>query len=106
MDSSLGAWDIAGHLAKNIGVKLVDGYIESQLGIGNIQLTDTVLSTGTALAPMISDSYAAQPGDPWYETWGRRVKLTAGIGVGIGVTAGLVWLVYKMANASKTKSES
>jgi hypothetical protein len=90
-DTGIGAWDIAGIAAKKVGGRVLNGVVERHLGMDDVDVAGAVGMAGGALFPVFRDAYSAQHGEPWYSTWGRRLKWTAAI---VGTTAAVGGVAY------------
>ena len=96
----LGAWDVAGLAVKNIGSRVVNGIVARHVGF-DADVVGTLGMVGPAVGGVIADAYRAQPGEPWTNTWGRRVKWSAGLSLGVGAAFGLSWLAWKYLGKEK-----
>lgn len=88
-------WDIAGIAAKKVGGRVLNGVVERHLGMDDVDVAGALGMAGGALYPVFRDAYSEQPGEPWYATWGRRLKWTAAIAGGVAVVGGTGYLVWK-----------
>lgn len=104
MDQSapdMGVWDVAGVAAKRIGGRVLNGVVERHLGFDDVDVAGALGMAGDVIVPAVRDAYSAQPDEPWTQTWGRRVKWTAGIVGGAAVLGGVVWVGWHWLGKSK-----
>lgn len=94
-DQGIGAWGIAGIAAKRVGSRVLNGVVERHLGMDDVDIAGALGMAGGALFPVFRNAYSEQPGEPWYQTWGRRAKWTAAIVGTAAAVGGVAWLGWK-----------
>lgn len=101
-DTGLGAWDIAGIAARRVGGRVLNGVVERHLGVDDVDVAGALGMASDALVPVVKNAYSEQPGEPWWSTWGRRLKWTAAI---VGTTAAVGGVCYLGWRFLGTKEE-
>jgi hypothetical protein len=102
----IGVWDVAGVAARKIGGRVLNGVVERHLGFDDVDVAGALGMAGDVIVPAVKTAYAAQPEEPWTQTWGRRAKWTLGIAAGITAVGGLVWIGYRyLGKPSEPKDE-
>lgn len=93
--SQADGWGIAGLAVRKIGGRLLDGVVERHTGIEDVNLSGTIETVGTAVAPMIADAYSVKPNEGLIQRWERRLRWSLGIGVGLTAVIGVGWIAWR-----------
>ena len=101
----MGVWDVAGVAARRIGGRVLNGVVERHLGFGDVDVAGALGLAGDVIVPAVKDAYSVQLEEHWTQTWGRRVKWTAGILGGIAVVGGAAYVGYRWLGKKNEEAE-